>query len=177
MYKAGYLIILLLPSFLRAQSAEEYFDAGFEFYEAGEYYKAIDAYSKAIEIKAEQPKYYFHRGVCLSMISQNEEAVEDLSEAIRIDTTSIQSGIDSRYFLSFERAFSKYRLKLDEEAIKDYDRTIELNPDYGPAYLNRGTIKFDHDDVDGACYDWRKAFNLGIEIANELIRQYCTSKT
>ena len=169
MQKLYFLVLTMIPIIVSAQSAEEQFDLGFEYYDAGEYEKAIDAYSLAIVAEPDNAKYYYHRGVCLSLISDNEKAIEDLTQAINLDDTFAEA--------YFERAFSRYGLMQIDEAINDYDQSIALDPEYGPAYLNRGTVKFQIDDLDGACYDWRKAFNLGIEIANELLKEYCLSKS
>lgn len=169
MQKLYFLLLAIIPIVVSAQSAEEKFDVGFEYYDVGEYEKAIEAYSLAIIAEPDNAKYYYHRGVCLSMLSQNEKAIEDLTKAIKLDDTFAEA--------YFERAFSRYGLNQVEEAISDYDLSIELDPEYGPAYLNRGTVKFEIDDLDGACYDWRKAYNLGIKIADELLKEYCLSKS
>ena len=71
------------------------------------------------------------------------------------------------------RGISKKNLKNDEGAISDYNKAIELNPDYIGAYVNRGVAKETIGDLSGACKDYRKAVSLGYEDAVEWVRKVC----
>ena len=46
----------------------------------------------------------------------------------------------------------------------DYDRAIELNPDYAEAYYNRGDAKSELGDHEGAAADRKRAIELDPEI-------------
>lgn len=41
------------------------------------------------------------------------------------------------------------------------------------AYYNRGNAKYDSQDMNGACLDWRKAGELGSREAYDNIKKYC----
>ncbi len=58
-------------------------------------------------------------------------------------------------------------------AIADYNKAIELKPDFAEAYINRGRAKYELKDLDGACLDLSKAGELGHSGAYDLIKQYC----
>ena len=58
-------------------------------------------------------------------------------------------------------------------AIDDYNKAIEINPQYAEAFNNRGNAKAKLGDKEGACLDWRKAGELGVNGAYELIKKYC----
>jgi tetratricopeptide (TPR) repeat protein len=47
-----------------------------------------------------------------------------------------------------------------KEAIEYYTKSIELNPFYPTAFFNRGTIKADLGNFEGAKYDFKKAHEL-----------------
>ncbi len=47
-----------------------------------------------------------------------------------------------------------------EKAREDYEKAIEVNPDYVNAYNNRGNIKSKQQDYDGAIADYNRAINL-----------------
>jgi len=47
-----------------------------------------------------------------------------------------------------------------EKAREDYEKAIEVNPDYVNAYNNRGNIKSKQKDYDGAIADYNRAINL-----------------
>ena len=51
-------------------------------------------------------------------------------------------------------------------AIKDYDKALELNPDYANAYYNRGVAKGKLGDYKGAIEDFDKAIALNPNYAD-----------
>ena len=61
-------------------------------------------------------------------------------------------------------------------SMKDYNRSIELDPQ-GLFYYDRGELKFETGDVNGACEDWRIAKNKGFTnfTHDSLINEYCNS--
>ncbi len=67
----------------------------------------------------------------------------------------------------------KVQLGKVREAGEDYNQAIELNPEYGPAYFNRGALFFILDDKGHACLDWEKANSLGLPQASQALAIYC----
>jgi lipoprotein NlpI len=59
------------------------------------------------------------------------------------------------------------------DAITEANIAIELNPDYGYAYLNRGIAKEMIRDKKGACSDWSKAEELGVQSASAHLSNTC----
>ena len=43
------------------------------------------------------------------------------------------------------------------EELTEYNKVIEIEPDNGSAFLNRGNTKFRLGDKKGACNDWKTA--------------------
>ena len=69
-------------------------------------------------------------------------------------------------------------------SIKDYDKAIELNPDYKEAYANRGVAKINllttggnikptKEQTKDACADLQKAKKLGDNTVDDMIFIYC----
>ena len=58
-------------------------------------------------------------------------------------------------------------------AISDYTKAIEIDPKYADVYRNRGISKELIEDMKGACADWRKASDLGVEDAANWVRDQC----
>ncbi|MGB0522044.1 MAG: tetratricopeptide repeat protein [Flammeovirgaceae bacterium] len=73
----------------------------------------------------------------------------------------------------FSRATCYLKLKQYENAIADFSKTIEMRPNHFGAYANRGMARYNTNDQDGACQDWRKAVELGYEAAQSYVTSYC----
>ena len=58
------------------------------------------------------------------------------------------------------------------EALEDYTRAIELNPQFGEAYYNRGLIQIYLKDTHKGCLDMSKAGELGIQQAYKVFKIY-----
>ncbi len=54
----------------------------------------------------------------------------------------------------------KLQLKQYDAAIKDYDKTIELDPKFALAYVNRGDAKVDLNQHAAATRDYQTALRL-----------------
>jgi hypothetical protein len=53
-----------------------------------------------------------------------------------------------------------------------FNKAIELNSQFGTAYLNRGSMKESSGDLQGAYADWKIAAQLGIKQAGEYLGEY-----
>ena len=73
------------------------------------------------------------------------------------------------YNLGIEKA----KLGDNSGAISDYNKAIEINPEYKSAYTNRGIIKKKIGDMKGACGDWRKASSLGHKRTSQWVKNQC----
>jgi len=60
----------------------------------------------------------------------------------------------------FDRACGKGKAMDFQGALKDYDEAIRLNPNHGPAYANRGSVRFNSGNPKGALEDFNKAVQL-----------------
>ena len=58
-------------------------------------------------------------------------------------------------------------------AIQDYNKAIELNPNYALAYGLRGLSKIKLGQKDSGCLDLSKAGELGFMDAYDAIKEYC----
>ena len=53
-------------------------------------------------------------------------------------------------------------MKQLDEAVRDFDRAISLNPDYAFAYFNRAVARFHLKEYEGALEDVRMCEKLGV---------------
>jgi len=61
--------------------------------------------------------------------------------------------------------------------LKDYNKSIELDPEFSLAYKNRAELKYKLKDLLGACSDWEKAKELGENNTLSEINKYCKNLT
>jgi Flp pilus assembly protein TadD len=50
-----------------------------------------------------------------------------------------------------------------QEALREFNKAIQIFPNYSPAFFNRGTIKADLGDFEGAKADFDKARDLDVK--------------
>jgi tetratricopeptide (TPR) repeat protein len=67
------------------------------------------------------------------------------------------------------RGMAQERLENFEQAKADYNKAIEINPEYANAYNNRGNIKAEQADYKGAIKDYNRA----IELNSQFVEAYC----
>lgn len=63
-----------------------------------------------------------------------------------------------------------------DKAIESFNTLLEVNPNHGGGYFNRGMAKARLRDLDAACIDWKKAKELGIQDAILLVESQCSGK-
>ena len=61
-------------------------------------------------------------------------------------------------------------MKQAKEALWDYNKAIELKPDYAEAYYNRAFCKQYLNDKEGTCADFKKCEALGMHNIGEFLR-------
>jgi SpoVK/Ycf46/Vps4 family AAA+-type ATPase len=110
--------------------ATAYYEKGNEYYEQGDYDKAIENYSMAIILNPNFLECYFNRALCYYNKKNYDKAIEDYTRAAEIDPENAM--------IYNNRGDAHYRKQEFDKAIADYDKAISLNKDYLKAYYNRG---------------------------------------
>ena len=125
--------------------------------------------SEEDKLKNEAQKYHT---IALKKIEEKDyiEAINNWTKAINI-ISSVKFGMISYYYNN--RGWSRREIGDHTKAIMDYNKSIELNPDYASAYVNRAMSKKALNDNLGACADAQKAKELGLLDATQLIEKFC----
>ncbi len=87
----------------------------------------------------------------------------DVAEAIKLYSTAIN--VLHHYGIYNNRGNSYGDLGQHERAIEDYDKAIEINPEYAAAYYNRGNSYGDLGQHERAIEDYDKAIEINPEYA------------
>ena len=145
--------LALLISFVSfGQTADEYFNSGYDKAQANDDSGAISDYTKAIELNPDNADAYNNRGVSKNNLKDDSGAIDDYTKAIELNPN---------YAAAYNnRGVSKNDLKDYSGAINDYTKAIELEPNYIIAYNNRGVSKRYLKDYSGAIIDFTKAIEL-----------------
>jgi len=110
------------------ESADYYYRKANNFYEHGEFENAIELYNKAIaKARQDDPiyKYYYNRGLSYACLERYAEAQADILKVIELKPDFAEG----YYILGLTK---EYTGKL-QEAIKAYEKALELNPNFKDA--------------------------------------------
>jgi tetratricopeptide (TPR) repeat protein len=189
-----------LSSYLKDKSFKdfEWFVKGREAYEKGYYQNSIKYYTNFIEAYPFYDAAYNNRGLAKKNSKDFSGAIQDFNKAIQINPNSINAyyNLGNAHLLlkdfsgaiqdfdkaieinpKFEIAYYNRGLakSIDDNrsAIQDFNKAIEIDPNYADAYFGRGLSKYLLEDKIGACLDWSKAGELGLDKAYDVIRKYC----
>lgn len=135
-----------------------YMKRGIAYMGLGQNDKALADLNMAYKTGKSNTEIVYNRGLVHMKLMKFQEAFDDFSKAI-----AAQPGFYNAYM---QRAEAAEELDLKKAAVYDYNNMIKLKPDDGMPYYKRAIIKeTDLADKTGACADFRKAFELGIEEA------------
>ena len=117
--------------------------------------------------KKNKTSVYFEQGYRYMELDEFQNAINEFDKYISINPEYYNSW----YF----RGSCKYALGQFEEAIKDFDKALELiNPEDHNSLYFRGLSEFHLGRYEyAACADWKKAAELGSEDAAELLKKHC----
>lgn len=124
-----------------------YYQQGLDFYEQGNYDRAITSFTQALRVK-QDPDAYFNRGLAYY-------DKEDYTNAISDYTRSI--GLTPQADAYFNRALAYDYSDNPNGAMSDYTTAIRLNPEYAKAYYNRGLLYYNAENYDKAIADYTMA--------------------
>ena len=125
---------------------------GNRYRDKGDYKKAVEIYTAAIELNSENSMAWHNRAWAYADQKNYTQALSDFSKALDIDPRSELS--------YFGRGWVHHQMKNYDAEIKEYDKAIDINPKYSTAWNNRGAAKSLLDKMIEAIADYSKAIEL-----------------
>ena len=112
------LLLLFIPLVSFGQTAEEYYQSGYDKDEAGDYNGAIADYTKVIELNPNYADAYFSRGLLKFVLKDLTGAIADFTEEIELNPNYADA--------YFSRGLSKSDLKDLTGACADWKKAASL---------------------------------------------------
>jgi|AGTN01.3.fsa_nt_gi Tfp pilus assembly protein PilF len=130
---------------------------GRHFIANGNAAQAVAPLTKAIETKPNSAAVYFWRAVAYDEMGEPKKAMHDYSKSLNICKSQ---GMDSAQ-LRINLGNSLVKLNYLKEAIYDYQRAIEIEPDNGVAHMHLGRALLFKGDYENAISHLRKCEEFG----------------
>jgi len=127
----------------------------------GSFNKALENYSRAIKIDPENADYYAKRASVYKDKYISEDTIIEHIENNFEDNKDVQPISDSHvWMLNFKRQLRHEKMESYDNALKDYQKAIELDPDNAYSYSGQCTVYF----VLGQYENALKVINKAIEL-------------
>lgn len=160
------VFLLFSPSFVKAETLEQYVSKAKGHAQYGDYSGAIKLYDAAIAMNTANGSLYVERGLVKQMSGDKKGALIDMDMAVILDSANVRA-LNCRGTVLMD--IGNYKA-----AKADFDKALDLLPTYGNAYINRGKAKVALGDTASACVDFTNAMLYGkAKYGEELKRKYC----
>ncbi|MFY0600688.1 MAG: tetratricopeptide repeat protein [Cyclobacteriaceae bacterium] len=172
---------------------------GDELFDQGKYKEAIEEYSRDIESSSSNIKTVYSRGRAYQELGDLAKAEADFASIVKMDDKNINAkmSLSKLYYekelynkaviwaeqaldinentaqAHFLAARAKHQLGYVDGAFESYTAAIDLDNNFGEAYLYRGALKIHMGKEKGACSDFNKARALEVKEAPSIIKKYC----
>ena len=195
-----YFFSLLTAFLISACSNSPSINPGDAAFKKEEFSTAIAAYSESLKTNPKDLDLLFGRGRAYQELGQFEEAQLDFEQALSQDPNNFQvllslatiqldqksyasallyatkaeqiSGAPAMASLLKGRAL--HYLGMPDEALKAYGNAIQLDRDFGEAYLSRGLLKVALKQEKQACEDFKLAAALEYPGGRKMVKKYCS---
>jgi len=125
---------------------------GLRYVQKNEQDKAIECFTKAIELNPKFHLPYMNRGESYNYKKEYKLAIADFDKAIDLNSKCFQA--------YYGRGYAYHYLNNQENAITNFTKAIDLNPKSGKSYKFRGRSYYYHREYDKAISDLTKALNM-----------------
>jgi tetratricopeptide (TPR) repeat protein len=150
--------------------AARYNDTAVAYSDSGKYELALVYHNKAILYDSTCAGYFHNRGYAKRSLKRYQEALEDFTMAIEIESDTLCQDRAESYN---SRAITFKEMKDYSSAIKDYTRAISLDTSRTEYLLYRGEVYIAMGDTLNACADWQKVWDKGGEAGLSYLIEHC----
>lgn len=195
-----YIFGILIFSFLyiRMCTNDSNLD-GDKLFERGDFNAALDCYNQYLMLHPHHIKTLYNRGRCYDALGFAYKASKDYEEVLDRDSDNVKALIslskyyyglenfesavnlssyatnidDENYLAYYHKARACHKLGLISDALDAYNKTIDLNPEFGFSYFQRSSILISLGLHPFGCHDLQVAACLNVEGAAEALEKFC----
>lgn len=181
-------IMLGLPLFigpisLLAQTQTKLFNSAIELYRQKEYQRAIDTFTKVLNLTPDHLESLRLRGSIYMQLNKLEAAIKDFEKAVLTgpDTEGVFSDLGTAWYYNknFDKALENYNTEIGrghenhlvyfnralcfeqlgeiDKALEDLSKSLTFKPDFYWGYCFRGNLLFHRKDYANAAKSYQKA--------------------
>ncbi len=114
------------------RTASDFYNLGLSYFRTGDYVPALDAFQRAIDLKADDFWSYFSMAACAYRLGRFQEALEALNICVALAPVTAECYLN--------RAWVLEALGQPSRAIEDYSRALEHSPKLTDAARDRGAL-------------------------------------
>ena len=115
---------------VKKSEAEELHSLGYAARKVGDYIKAVEFYSKAIECNPEFVQAFFNRAFAYDKLNETAKAIEDYKKVTELQPNNA--------YAFYNRGIALDKICCFDEAIDCFTKAINLLPNKADFYYNRG---------------------------------------
>jgi tetratricopeptide (TPR) repeat protein len=144
---------------------ELYFLKGLVFAIKEKYPDAVSNFNKVVDVNPSHEKALYNRALVKGLLEDYPSAIKDLDKCI---------AINPNYAMAFyNRGYWHEQAENYTAAISDYKKAISIDKHYTEAYISLAYAYSQNGDNINACETLNTAKTEGIEVANDLIQEFC----
>ncbi|TET21634.1 MAG: tetratricopeptide repeat protein [Candidatus Cloacimonadota bacterium] len=147
-----FILAIVLLNAVYAQQSGDYYAAGNKLFRDGEYEKALEQYTRAIQLDPRNANYYASRGAAYGKLDLYVEGLEELKKAV-----SVNPKVEEPYFL-IESFFAE--LEGIDDALLYFSERNKVTPNNAVIHVNLGYIYYRKGELETATAEMRKAIEI-----------------
>ncbi len=190
---------MLIAATLFSCSGSSDVNPGDAAFNKGDYSAAVTGYTESLQTNPTDLDLLFGRGRAYQELGKLLEAQTDFEQALNLDPKNFQVLLSlatiqleqksyasallyatkaeeipgAPAMASFLKGRALHQLGMPEDALKAYGNAIQVDRNFGQAYLNRGLLKVALERTKQACEDFKLAAALDYPGATENLEKYC----
>ena len=133
------------------KTVDDHFDQGIAFYAAGDYDRALEEYSRALELKPDGTGSLTNRAATLNQLQRYDEALTDLNRSLELAPDHVHA--------LHIRGITLSHLQRYDEALADFNRTLQLDPDYAATLYDRACVYSRMGQIEKSLDDLKEAIS------------------